>query len=69
VILSFSVCFVMGTILWLPLDWERFYLTGLPALILAQAVGLALLATAGGARWSRARRTARNLALERAPRE
>jgi hypothetical protein len=66
VILSFCACFVVGTIAWLPLDWERFYLTGLPALILAQAVGLALLATAGGARWGKGRRTARNPDPERA---
>ena len=42
VLLVFSAVFVLGTALWLPLDWERFYLTGLPALILLESVGLTL---------------------------
>jgi hypothetical protein len=49
----FALVFVGGTALWLPLDWERFYLTGLPAIVLLQAVGGALLVRALVARMSR----------------
>lgn len=34
--LAFVAIFIGGTVLWLPLDWERFYLTALPALLLLQ---------------------------------
>lgn len=41
--LAFVLVFVAGTIAWLPLDWERFYLTATPALVLLQVAPLALL--------------------------
>ncbi len=44
VLLTFIAVFAIGTAAWIPLDWERFYLTGLPAIVLAEAVGLAALA-------------------------
>lgn len=43
VLLAFALLFVAGTILWLPLDWERFYLTATPALVLLQAAPLAFV--------------------------
>ncbi len=43
VLLAFALLFVAGTILWLPLDWERFYLTATPALVLLQAAPLAFI--------------------------
>jgi len=42
--LAFAVIFLAGTIAWLPLDWERFYLTGTPALVLLQVAPLAYAA-------------------------
>lgn len=42
--LAFAVIFVAGTIAWLPLDWERFYLTATPALVLLQVAPLAYAA-------------------------
>lgn len=42
--LAFAVIFVLGTIAWLPLDWERFYLTATPALVLLQVAPLAYAA-------------------------
>ncbi len=42
ILLVFALVFLLGTALWLPLDWERFYLTGLPALILLESVGITL---------------------------
>jgi hypothetical protein len=42
--LAFAVIFVIGTIAWLPLDWERFYLTATPALVLLQVAPLAYAA-------------------------
>lgn len=41
--LAFVLVFVAGTIAWLPLDWERFYLTATPALVLVQAAPLTWL--------------------------
>ena len=43
-LLVFVAVFVTGTILWLPLDWERFYLTATPAIVLLEAAPLAYAA-------------------------
>jgi hypothetical protein len=43
--LAFCAIFVAGTIAWLPLDWERFYLTALPCVVLLESVALAALAS------------------------
>lgn len=43
-LLVFVAVFVTGTILWLPLDWERFYLTATPAIMLLEAAPLAYAA-------------------------
>jgi 4-amino-4-deoxy-L-arabinose transferase-like glycosyltransferase len=56
-LLVFAVVFIAGTIAWLPLDWERFYLTAVPALVLLQVAPLAYLAQRGLA----ARRAEANL--------
>ena len=39
--LVFVGVFVAGTALWLPLDWERFYLTSMPCLVLLEALAIA----------------------------
>jgi hypothetical protein len=44
-LLVFAVVFIAGTVAWLPLDWERFYLTATPALVLLQVVPLAYAAS------------------------
>jgi hypothetical protein len=41
--LAFVAVFVVGTIAWLPLDWERFYLTALPWLVLLEVVPVIVL--------------------------
>jgi hypothetical protein len=41
-VLAFASIFVVGTIVWLPLDWERFYLTATPALVLLQVAPVAM---------------------------
>jgi hypothetical protein len=43
VALVFVAVFALGTLAWLPLDWERFYLTALPGLLLLEAVPVAAL--------------------------
>jgi hypothetical protein len=39
--LAFVAVFVAGTALWLPLDWERFYLTATPCVVLLEAAAIA----------------------------
>ncbi len=48
-LLVFALVFVTGTVAWLPLDWERFYLTATPALVLLEAAPFAYAAE----RWLR----------------
>jgi hypothetical protein len=43
-LLAFAAVFIAGTLAWLPLDWERFYLTSLPVLVLLQALPAAAIA-------------------------
>jgi hypothetical protein len=45
-VLVFCAVFLAGTALWLPLDWERFYLTALPCIVLLEAALVAVLASA-----------------------
>lgn len=44
VLLAFAIVFIAGTAIWLPLDWERFFLPALPALILLEVAVVTALA-------------------------
>jgi len=44
VVLVFVVVFIVGTALWLPIDWERFFLPAAPCVALLQAAALGSLA-------------------------
>jgi hypothetical protein len=46
VALLFGAVLIAGTALWLPLDWERFYLPAAPAVVLLEACAIALAARA-----------------------
>jgi hypothetical protein len=51
-VLAFASIFVVGTIVWLPLDWERFYLTATPALVLLQVAPVVAFASSASVRRS-----------------
>lgn len=41
ILLVFTLVLIAGTALWLPLDWERFYLTATPCIVLLESAAIA----------------------------